>query len=153
MTAVAVNNLEDFDFSLWFLGNLPFYRPGLSPLFRGLEIGMAHGYLLFGPFALLGPQRNSEQGDFIGFLSAGGLVIILAICLSMYGEVSFKKEWRSEFPTYSTANPDVPGELKTTSGWNQFTVAFQVGGIGGAFFAYLIYDNLEVLKTILSGNI
>ena len=26
------------------LGNLPAYRPGLSSLLRGLEVGMAHGY-------------------------------------------------------------------------------------------------------------
>jgi photosystem II CP43 chlorophyll apoprotein len=145
--------LNSSDFSLWLLGNLPIYRPGISPLFRGLEIGMAHGYLLFGPFALLGPQRNSESGNFIGLIAAGGLIIILTICLSIYGAVSFKPEWRSEFATYSTANPNVPDSLKTTSGWSQFAAAFLVGGIGGAFFAYLIYDNLEVLKTVFSGNI
>lgn len=145
--------LNSSNFSLWLLNNIPFYRQGLSPLFRGLEIGMAHGYLLFGPFALLEPQRNSDQGNLIGFLSAGGLVVILTICLTIYGGVSFKKEWRSEFITYATANPDVPATLKTTSGWNQFAVAFLVGGIGGAFFAYQVYDHLDVLKTILSGNI
>jgi len=37
------------------LGNLPAYRPGISPLFRGLEIGMTHGYFLVGPFYKLGP--------------------------------------------------------------------------------------------------
>ena len=145
--------LNSSDFSLWLLGNLPIYRPGISPLFRGLEIGMAHGYLLFGPFALLGPQRNNEQGNLIGLLCACGLVIILTICLSIYGAASFKKEWRSSFPTYATSNPDVPDSLKTTSGWSQFAAAFLVGGMGGAFFAYLVYDNLDVLKTILSGNI
>ncbi len=144
--------LNSSDFSRWWLSNIPFYRSGLSPLFRGLEIGMAHGYLLFGPFALLGPQRNSEQGNLIGLLSAGGLVIILTVCLAIYGVASLNKEWRSNFPTYSTANPDVPNELKTTGGWNQFTVAFLVGGLGGSLVAYLIYDNLEVLKTIFSGN-
>ncbi|MGF1539670.1 MAG: chlorophyll a/b binding light-harvesting protein [Pleurocapsa sp.] len=145
--------LNSSDFSLWLLKNLPIYRPGISPLFRGLEIGMAHGYLLFGPFALLGPQRNSEQANLIGLLGAVGLVIILTICLSIYGAVSFKKEWRSEFSTCTTANPDLPDILKTTSGWSQFAAAFLVGGMGGAFFAYLVYDNLDVLKTIFSGNL
>lgn len=145
--------LNSSEFSKWWLSNIPFYRPGLSPLFRGLEIGMAHGYLLFGPFALLGPQRNSEQGNLIGLLSACGLVVILTICLAIYGTVSFNKEWRSNFPTYSTVNPDVPNELKTTGGWNQFAVAFLIGGMGGAFLAYQIYDHLDVLKAILSGNI
>ncbi len=145
--------LNSSEFSQWLLSNIPFYRPGLSPFFRGLEIGMAHGYLLFGPFALLGPQRSSEQGNLIGCLSAGGLVVILTICLLIYGGVSFKKEWRSEFPTYATANPDVPASLKTKSGWNQFAVSFLIGGLGGAFFAYQVYNYLDILKAILSGNI
>lgn len=145
--------LNSSDFSRWWLSNIPFYRSGLSPWFRGLEIGMAHGYLIFGPFALLGPQRNSVLGNLIGLLSAGGLIAILTVCLAIYGAASFNKEWRSDFPTYSTANPDVPNELKTTSGWNQFAVAFLVGGLSGALVAYLIYDNLEVLKAIVNGNI
>lgn len=88
--------LNSSDFSLWLLKYLPIYRPGISPLFRGLEIGMAHGYLLFGPFALLGPQRNTPQANLIGLLSACGLVIILTACLSIYGTVSFKKEFRPD---------------------------------------------------------
>jgi photosystem II CP43 chlorophyll apoprotein len=145
--------LNSSDFSLWLLGNIPFYRPGLSPLFRGLEIGMAHGYLLFGPFALLGPQRNSEQGNLIGLLSAVGLIIILTICLAIYGAVSFNPEWRSDIPRYATVNPNVPNELKTTSGWNQFAIAFFVGGLGGAFSAYQVYDHFDVLKALFSGRI
>ncbi len=145
--------LNSSDFSLWLLQNLPIYRPGISPLFRGLEIGMAHGYLLFGPFALLGPLRNSEQANFIGLICACGLVVILTICLSIYGAASFGQEWRSEFPTYATSNPDVPDSLKTTGGWSQFAASFLVGGMGGAFFAYLVYDHLNILKAIFSGNI
>ena len=44
------------------LKNLPAYRFGLTPLLRGLEIGLAHGYFLIGPFAKLGPLRNSDIG-------------------------------------------------------------------------------------------
>lgn len=145
--------LNSSDFSSWLLSNIPFYRSGLSPLRRGLEIGMAHGYLLFGPFALLGPQRNTEQGNLYGVLSAAGLVVILTVCLAIYGAASFNKEWRSDFPTYSTVNPDVPKELKTTGGWNQFTIAFFVGGLGGAFFAFQVYEHFDVLKAVLSGTI
>ncbi|MDJ0902316.1 MAG: chlorophyll a/b binding light-harvesting protein [Xenococcus sp. MO_188.B8] len=130
-----------------------FDRPGISPLFRGLEIGMAHGYWIFGPFALLGPQRATEQGNLIGLLSACGLVIIMTACLSIYGNASFRKEFDSKNLTYATANPVVPESLKTVDGWSQFTAAFFVGGMGGAFFAYLVYDNLEILKDIFSGNI
>ena len=52
-----------------YLGNLPIYRKGLSPLLRGLEIGMAHGYFLIGPFFILGPLRNSENALLVGFLA------------------------------------------------------------------------------------
>jgi photosystem I subunit 11 len=33
-----------------YLSNLPAYRTGVSPLLRGVEIGLAHGFLLPGPF-------------------------------------------------------------------------------------------------------
>lgn len=33
-----------------FLANLPAYRTGVSPTLRGVEIGLAHGFLLAGPF-------------------------------------------------------------------------------------------------------
>ena len=32
------------------LSNLPLYREGLSPILKGLEIGISHGYFLIGPF-------------------------------------------------------------------------------------------------------
>lgn len=34
----------------WYLSNLPAYRTGVSPLLRGVEVGLAHGFLLTGPF-------------------------------------------------------------------------------------------------------
>ena len=40
--------LNSSDFSKSFIGNLPAYRPGLKPFRRGLEIGMAHGYFVYG---------------------------------------------------------------------------------------------------------
>ena len=42
-------------FTKWFINNLPFYRQGISPNFRGLEVGAAFGYLLYGPFFMTGP--------------------------------------------------------------------------------------------------
>ena len=47
-------------FTKAFINNLPFYREGISPNFRGLETGAAFGYLLYGPFTMTGPLRNSE---------------------------------------------------------------------------------------------
>ena len=116
------------------LSNLPAYRRGLSPLLRGLEIGMAHGYFLVGPFDKLGPLRNTDVALLSGFLSAVGLIIILTTCLSMYGNVSFNKE-------------DSKDMLQTTEGWGQFTAGFLVGAVGGAGFAYLLLANIPVLQS------
>ena len=57
------------------LQNLPAYRFGLTPLLRGIEIGLAHGYFLMGPFVSLGPLRNSEVALLSGFLSTIGLIV------------------------------------------------------------------------------
>jgi photosystem I subunit 11 len=75
----------------WYLSNLPAYRTAVSPLLRGVEIGLAHGYLLVGPFVLAGPLRNSVVRGEAGALAAGGLVAILTICLTIYGIASFKE--------------------------------------------------------------
>ncbi len=40
-----------------YLSNLPAYRTGVSPLLRGVEIGLAHGFFLPGPFIKV---RGSE---------------------------------------------------------------------------------------------
>jgi len=104
------------------LGNLPAYRKGLTPQVRGLEVGIAHGYFIFGPFAQLGPLRNSSVGLLAGFLSATGLVIILTIGLLIYGLATFQK-------------PDSGNGLQTKKGWRKFTSGFLVGGLGGAAFA------------------
>ena len=117
-----------------YLGSLPAYRKGLSPLLRGLEIGMAHGYLLLGPFEKLGPLRESEISLLIGFLSSVGLITLLTVCLAMYGKVSFQD-----------SDNDIAdkNDLLTAKNWNQFTSGFFVGSFGGVSFAYLILLNLE----------
>nr|YP_010903648.1 photosystem I reaction center subunit XI [Hypnea wynnei]WCH56500.1 photosystem I reaction center subunit XI [Hypnea wynnei] len=117
------------------LSNLPAYRRGLSPLLRGLEIGMAHGYFLVGPFDKLGPLRNTDVALLSGFLSAVGLIIILTTCLSMYGNTSFSIENSKDL-------------LQTKEGWNQFTAGFLVGAVGGAGFAYLLLANIPVLQSL-----
>ena len=146
--------LNSSDLTFNFLQNLPIYRPGLSPFRRGLEIGMAHGYFLIGPFVKLGPLRNTDQANLVGLMSAIGLIIILTICLSIYGSVSFTKEPQKAFLEMTTASgPNVPEFLKTSAGWNQFAGAFLIGGVGGAIFAYFIINNLDLLKAIATGTI
>nr|YP_009257513.1 photosystem I reaction center subunit XI [Coeloseira compressa]ANH09596.1 photosystem I reaction center subunit XI [Coeloseira compressa] len=127
--------LNTSSFTKGLLSNLPAYRRGLSPLLRGLEIGMSHGYFLVGPFDKLGPLRNTEVALLSGFLSAVGLIIILTTCLSMYGNTSFDQE-------------DVSDSLQTKTGWGQFTAGFLVGATGGAGFAYLLLANIPLLQSL-----
>ncbi|KYC43131.1 PsbB/PsbC family photosystem II protein [Scytonema hofmannii PCC 7110] len=137
------------DLTLNFLKNLPIYRSGLSSLSRGLEIGMAHGYWLIGPFAKLGPLRDSEAANLIGLLAACGLIVILTIGLSIYGTASYQEQMQtaSQFTSVKTV-PSMPEALQTTQGWSQFTAGFLIGGIGGAIFVYLVLNSLNVLTAI-----
>jgi photosystem I subunit 11 len=111
-----------------YLNLLPAYKNGLSPLLRGLNIGFVHGYFLLGPFAKLGPLRNSEVANFVGFVSDISLIIILTTALLIYGYVSFsdKKESKSNI------------DFLNSKGWRQFTSGFIVGGFGGAGVAYML---------------
>nr|BDA98105.1 photosystem I subunit XI [Proteomonas sp. NIES-1005] len=116
------------------LGNLPAYRPGLSPLLRGVEIGMTHGYFLVGPFYKLGPLRNSDVALLSGFFSSIGLIVILVACLTIYGIVSFEEGEPSD-------------QLQSAQGWRQFTSGWLVGSIGGASFAFILISNIPLLQT------
>ncbi|CAN0360437.1 unnamed protein product [Pylaiella littoralis] len=119
-----------------YLGSLPAYRKGLSPLLRGLEIGMAHGYLLLGPFEKLGPLRESEISLLIGFLSSVGLITLLTVCLAMYGKVTFQEGDNNIMEKNGNG-------LLNEKNWVQFTSGFFVGSFGGVSFAYLLLLNLE----------
>ena len=112
------------------LQNLPAYRFGLTPLLRGLEIGLAHGYFLIGPFAKLGPLRNSDIGLLAGFLSTVGLILILTLGLTIYGAASFGQD-------KSSGN-----ELQTKKSWDQFKGGFFVGASGSAGFAFICLSSI-----------
>lgn len=76
-----------------FLSNLPAYRTGVSPLLRGVEVGLAHGFLIVGPFIKLGPLRNVEGvAEIAGCINGAALVLLLTACLSIYGSVTFQSE-------------------------------------------------------------
>ena len=100
----------------WWIGNLPIYRPNVSPFYRGLEIGMAHGYFLVGPFTKLGPLRNGEFVHFAGLMGAVGLLLILFAALSIYGQSVF----RAGKPVVG----ELPDNLKTGPAWLQFSISF-----------------------------
>jgi len=113
-----------------YLGNLPIYRKGLTPLLRGLEIGMAHGYFLIGPFYILGPLRNSENALLVGLFAAMGLILILTLGLTIYGLASFQDDGKIE-------------GLESSKGWREFTSGFFIGALGGDVVAYFLLANIS----------
>jgi len=119
------------------LQNLPAYRFGLTPLLRGLEIGLAHGYFLIGPFALLGPLRNSEVALLVGFLSTIGLIVILTLGLTIYGVATFDE----------TKSQDSENNLQTKKSWDQFKGGFFVGACGSAGFAFICLSSIPNFTT------
>ena len=111
-----------------YLSSLPAYQTGLSPLLRGINIGFVHGYFLLGPFVKLGPLRDSQVANYVGFVSTISLILILTTCLLIYGIATFSKT--------KPAKKNTIGIL-SAKGWNQFASGFIVGGFGGASIAYI----------------
>ncbi|NET05602.1 MAG: photosystem I reaction center protein subunit XI [Symploca sp. SIO2B6] len=130
-----------------YLNNLPIYRKGISPLLRGLEIGMAHGYFLIGPWTLLGPLRDYPDSANLGALISGiALILVATAALAAYGIVSFQ-----EGSAPAKQNAKTPEALTTADGWSQFTGGFFVGAMGGAFVAYFLLENFNIVDDILRG--
>ena len=111
------------------LSKLAIYRNSSLSTLTGLEIGMAHGYFLVGPFATLGPLRNTEIGNFTGFLATLTLIFILGLALIAYGLVSIKDEEKS----------------KKERKWWKFSGGFIIGGFGGAGIAYQLLNYFNIL--------
>lgn len=132
--------ISDSAFTRLFIGNLPINRSGLSPILRGLEIGMAHGYFIIGPWVKLGPLRDSEYANLGGLISGVTLLLIATACLAAYGLVTYQKDDSEDGTT-----------LKTSSGWSQFTAGFFVGGMGGAVVAFFLLENFNVIDSIFRG--
>jgi photosystem I subunit 11 len=122
-TPITTSNLTKSYLSL-----LPAYKTQLSPLLRGINIGFVHGYFLLGPFVKLGPLRDSQVANFVGFLSTLSLIIILTTCLLIYGYVTFSEKNEKK----------VTVDFLTEKGWSKFTSGFIVGGFGGASIAYAL---------------
>ncbi len=135
------------DFTKVFISNLPAYRKNLSPLVRGLEVGLAHGYFLVGPEVLLGPARDYAGGANLGgLLTAVAIVLLGTVCMSAYGLVTFKQDG-----SFTSANAQTPEALKTAEGWSQFSAGFFLGGTGGALIAYFLLENFTNLDAIFRG--
>ncbi|ERN42779.1 photosystem I reaction centre subunit XI [Rubidibacter lacunae KORDI 51-2] len=140
--------ISDSAFVRSLINNLPAYRSGVSPLLRGLEVGMAHGYFAIGPWVLLGPLRDTDASANIGGLIAGiGLILVATIAMSAYGLVSFPKD-QSKAAYFDDRAPEA---LQTGEGWSQFAGGFFVGAMGGAFVAYFLLENFDLLDNIMRG--
>ncbi len=127
-------------FTKAFINNLPFYRSGISPNFRGLEVGAAFGYLLYGPFAMTGPLRNSDFALTAGLLATVGAVHILTALFVLYTAPG--KAPNVQPADATVENP--PSDLFTRTGWTDFTSGFWLGGCGGAVFAWLLCGTLHL---------
>lgn len=126
-----------------FINNLPAYRQGLAPFRRGLEIGMAHGYWLIGPFAKLGPLRDTDVANLAGLMASVGLIVILTAALSIYaGSLP-------PAPTDTVAVERKPQMFDSAEGWNEFAGGFLIGGVGGAGFAYFVLANISLIKGLM----
>lgn len=139
--------ISDSGFTRAFIGNLPAYRKGLSPILRGLEIGMAHGYFIIGPWVKFGSLRDYGEAANLGGLICGlALILIATACMSVYGIASFQDQ-----KNIPNSNPQAPDQLKTAEGWSQLTAGFFVGAMGGAFVAFFLLENFATVDAIFRG--
>ncbi len=125
------------------VNNFSAYRQGLSPLRRGVEVGVAHGYWLLGPFFKFNPLRFTERGAEAALLSTIGLVIISAASIVLYAATNPPP------PIATITVPHPPDTFNNPQGWNTYAMGFLVGGIGGAVLAYAIVNNIDVFQNFL----
>jgi photosystem I subunit 11 len=127
-----------------YINSLPAYRKGLTPMRRGLEVGLAHGYWLIGPFAKFNLLRDTEVGMLAALFATIGLLIISTLAISLYASSN------PSGPTTTITTPNPPAALSTDEGWNEYASGFLIGGVGGATVAYFILANVDVFKNFLN---
>lgn len=132
------------DLTLAYINNLPAYRRGLTPIRRGLEVGLAHGYWIVGPFAKFNPLRDTEVGTLAALFATIGVIVISTLAMSLYGASN------PPAPTSTITTPNPPAELSHSEGWNEYATGFLIGGVGGALAAYFILANVDVFKNFLN---
>jgi photosystem I subunit XI len=125
------------------VNNFSAYRQGLSPMRRGIEVGLAHGYWQLGPFFKFNPLRYTESGALAALSSDIGLVIISAGAIVIYAATNPPP------PLATSLVPNPPEAFASTKGWNTYATGFLIGGIGGAVIAYFIVSNIDVFQNSL----
>ncbi|MCU0527087.1 MAG: photosystem I reaction center subunit XI [Elainella sp. Prado103] len=124
-----------------FINNLSAYRPGISVQQRGLEVGLAHGYWLYGPFVTFNPLRHSAHPDLIALSSTIGLIVISTLAILLYAA----SHPPQPIATLTTPNP--PQDFSNPHGWRVYAQGFLIGGLLGATIAYLLVANLHPIQT------
>lgn len=119
----VANIVNSSELAQVYLDSLPLYRVGLKPGERGLEIGLAHGYFLLGPFLKVGPLRNSPHALVIGYLCTIGLIIIMFSGLSLYLTVRYENDTENYEKMKNFAN------------------GIFMGLFGGSLFTFLLLIN------------
>jgi photosystem I subunit XI len=136
--------INSSNFTKAFIRNLPAYREGLSPIRRGLEVGLFHGYWLVGPFFKFNPSRFTDAGARVALLSTIGLIVISTLAILLYAASNPPK------PIATITTPNPPDVFNHPKGWNEYAKGFLFGGIGGAFIAYFIVSNVDVFGNFLN---
>jgi len=127
--------IVDGKFAKDFIKAMAFYRDGLKPWQRGIEIGMAHGYFIIGPFTSLGPLRNTPEAATVGLLA--GIACIAAASLGGLGFATVQVANKAGPPDTGVTMFDEEGK-KPGSGFVELVNWHLVGGIGGAGFAHAL---------------
>lgn len=136
--------INNSGFTKWYLSILPAYRKGLTPLRRGIEAGVFHGYWLINPFAKLGPLRDTDNADLAGLLSTLGMVLIASGAIFLYANSNPKE------PFAPIGTPAAPADFNSGAGWNKYATGFLAGGVGGAVLGYLVISNVEVIQGLFN---
>jgi photosystem I subunit 11 len=113
-------------FSRKFIGNTAYYRQGLKTWQRGIEIGMAHGYFLIGPFCCLGPARHTPEAATVGLLCGVVVASMVTVGGFLVGACIKPDEFDSD--------PTKPQGY----GWQEVMNWHAIGALGGAGFAHAL---------------
>jgi photosystem II CP43 chlorophyll apoprotein len=128
------------DITVTFLRNLRLCRKGLSPIVRGLEVSLAHGYFLVGLLAVLIRLQAKKLTPLAGLLATLTLILIWNLALSV-GEIPNREKYKSFYWP------------KTPEDGSLFRGAFVICGTSGAFLGYLLLENVSGIDAFLRGSV
>lgn len=131
-------------FAKAYFSALPAYRKGISMFRRGLEVGVAHGYWLIGPFVAAGPLRGTDAANQVGLLSTLSVLFVSTVAIWLYGASKPHPPVTAIAPFYP------PSEFNTSEGWKTYGNGFLAGGIIGALIAYFLLANFSGIINILN---